>query len=97
MAESLNVGQLKAQALRAMDVVEARHADMDEQGRAHDMAFRNAAWTVVVLANALEQMGAAVIEMQHNRGGVNIIAPPRRRVIERDEAGQMVAVVEEDA
>ena len=65
---------------------------MDEQGRAHDEAFRNAAWSVVVLANALEQMGAAVIEMQQNRGGVNIIKPPRRREIIRNEKGEMVAV-----
>jgi hypothetical protein len=45
---------------------------------------------VVVLAQALEDMGAAIVQARQQR--IAIVEPPRRREIIRNEAGEMVAV-----
>src|SRR3954468_3671768 len=100
MSDQPDVPEIKAEAQRTLSVAEDALTNCDDRVRPYFLALRDASRNVLMLADALALMARAVVYMDDQRaaGAVSIIhppavTPPRRRVIERDEAGNMVAVV----
>ena len=79
-----------AQAFEVIKTVDERMQDCNEEDRAHYVSFRNAAWSVAVLASALEEMGAHVVRQQQQ--GALVIGPRRREVIRDRETGVITAI-----
>src|SRR4051812_42586389 len=99
-----SVPDIKAEASQTLAIAEDGLTKCDDQARPYFLALRDASRNVLMLADALDRRARAVIYMDDKgaAGAVNItpppaVTPPRRRTIERDEAGQMVGIIEEDA